>query len=155
MALRIAVPSESRRPLVPDLAFVAFHRMRGFEYDEIQAPHFAPTVAVEILSRGDDARDIKRKVDVYLRAGSELAIVVGPLGRTSALYDARGKTVLSEGGVLSHPALPDFTLAIQLLCGCIARDALAGPSRAAALRSTARRQTSAAIASAAAAALPA
>lgn len=50
---------------------------------------------------------------MYLRVGSELAIVVDPLGKTLALYDARGKTVLSEGDVLSHPALPDFTFAIS------------------------------------------
>lgn len=33
---RIAVPGEPRRPLVPDIAFVAFERLRGLGVDDIQ-----------------------------------------------------------------------------------------------------------------------
>ena len=75
---RIAVPGEPRRPLVPDVAFVAFELLRGRTEADIQAPDFAPTVAVEVLSPGDDPRDMASKVDVYLRGGSALVIVVDP-----------------------------------------------------------------------------
>lgn len=61
---RIAVPGEARRPLVPDIAFVAFDRLRGLGEDDVQTPAFAPNVAVEVLSPGDDPRDTADKVDV-------------------------------------------------------------------------------------------
>jgi Uma2 family endonuclease len=69
---RIAVAGEARRPLVPDIAFVSFERLRGLSHDELQAPAFAPNVAVEVLSQGDARLDLASKIDVYLGAGFEL-----------------------------------------------------------------------------------
>lgn len=111
---RIAPPGEPHRPLVPDVAFVAFERMRDLGHDEIQAPLFAPTVAVEILSPGDDRRDVASKIDVYLRGGCALAIVVDPVARTIALHDTTSSTLLPEGDVLRHSALPGFNLPIAI-----------------------------------------
>ena len=47
----VAAPGEPRRPLVPDVAFVSEERLRGLARNAIQAPKFAPTVVVEVLSR--------------------------------------------------------------------------------------------------------
>jgi len=112
---RVAVPGEPRRPLVPDVAFVALERLRGLTHEEIQAPAFAPTVAVEILSPGDDPRDVASKIDVYLRAGTALAIVVDPRARTVALHDAAGTTVSCAAQTLRHAALPGFELDLARL----------------------------------------
>src|SRR5215472_16530606 len=46
---RVKLPGEPRRPLVPDISYVTYERMRGFSHQEIQAPPFAPNVAIEIL----------------------------------------------------------------------------------------------------------
>jgi len=41
---RIAPEGEPRRPLVPDICFVAFDRLRGHTAEELETPAFAPNV---------------------------------------------------------------------------------------------------------------
>jgi len=110
---RIAPPGEPRRPLVPDIAFVSLDQLRGLGIDEIQAPAFAPSVAVEALSPDDDGCDLASKIDVYLRGGSALVIVVDPARRTAALYDRQGVATLGTGDTLRHAALPEFQLTLD------------------------------------------
>jgi Uma2 family endonuclease len=107
---RIAVPGEALRPLVPDISFVSREQLRGLSHAAIQAPAFAPTVAVEILSPGDDPLDVADKIDVYLRAGTSLVIVVDPKTRTVTLRDPAASAQLTSFDVLRHPALPGFEL---------------------------------------------
>jgi Uma2 family endonuclease len=109
---RIAVPGEPRRPLVPDVAFVAYERLRGCSVAELQAPEFAPTVAVEILSPGDDPRDVASKIDAYLRGGSDLVLVLDPNARTLAAHDAATSRRFRGNDDFEHPVLPDFALAL-------------------------------------------
>lgn len=109
---RIEPPGERRRPLVPDIAFIRVERLRGLTHAELQAPAFAPDVAVEILSPGDDLRDLAAKVDVYLRAGTALVLVVDPATRTVRLCDANGSVMLTAADTLRHAALPEFELAL-------------------------------------------
>jgi Uma2 family endonuclease len=110
---RIAVAGEPRRPLVPDIAFVSYERLRGFSHDEIQAPMFAPNVAIEVFSPGDKRLDIASKIDVYLRAGCELVIVAYPKTRTMTLHDASSTTSLAADDSLRHAALPGFELPLR------------------------------------------
>jgi Uma2 family endonuclease len=105
---RVTVPGEAARPLVPDISFVALDRLRGLSHEAIQAPAFAPTVAIEVLSPGDDPRDVADTVAVYLRGGTSLVIVVDPKTRTVTLHDAAGSNVLGTNDILRHPALPRF-----------------------------------------------
>lgn len=107
---RVEPPGESRRPLVPDIAFVRVERLRGLTHADIQAPAFAPDVAVEILSPGDDESDVAAKVDVYLRAGTELVLVIDPKNRTVSAHDAARVKVFSTRDTLRHLALPEFEL---------------------------------------------
>ena len=87
--------------------------MRGLTHEEIQAPPFAPTIAIEILSPGDDPLDVASKVDVYLRGGSSLVIIVNPKQRDMTLYDASGATMFAGDDVVRHDALPDFELPLR------------------------------------------
>jgi Uma2 family endonuclease len=100
---------------VPDISFVAVELLRGLSRDAIQAPAFAPTVAIEILSAGDDPRDVASKVDVYLKGGSALVIIVDPVKRTMTLHDASAVTTLGARDILRHPALPEFELELGKL----------------------------------------
>ena len=64
--------------------------------------------------RGRALRKISPTRD-HSRLQMKFAIVLDAWasGRGEVRTDARGKTVLTEGDVLSHPALPDFTFAIS------------------------------------------
>jgi len=86
--------------------------MRDFTVDELQAPPFAPNVAVEILSPDDEPADVADKTATLLVAGSELVLLVDPDLRTFAAHDAGGFTPFEGDAVFSHPALPGFELAV-------------------------------------------
>ncbi len=101
------------RYLVPDVAFVSFERLpRDASRASIEEPHLAPDVVVEILSPRDRNVLVQHKLDVYLRGGVGLVIVVDPERRSVALHDRERAQTLEETGVLDHPALPGFALAL-------------------------------------------
>ncbi len=98
---------------MPDVAYVAAELLRGLTHDEKQAPAFAPTLAIEILSLGDRRADIESKIDVYLGGGGSLVLVVDSRARTIEVHDENGRVVLREDDTLTHVALPDFTLELR------------------------------------------
>ena len=116
---RIAPPGELRRPLVPDIAYVAKERLIGLEGLDLEAPPFAPDVAVEILSPDDRAVRVEHKIGVYLASGSSLVIVVDPSDRSVRLHDAGGVRVLRGGDTIVHPALPGFSLPLSELFAAV------------------------------------
>jgi Uma2 family endonuclease len=112
---RPAPPGEIRRPLVPDVSYVAKQRLIGLEGRDLEAPPFAPDVAVEILSPGERAARVEHKIGVYLADGASLVMIVDPSDRSVRLHDAQGVRVLRGGDVIAHPALPGFSLALPTL----------------------------------------
>ncbi len=109
---RPAPAGEIRRPLVPDLAYVSDERLAGLDGRDLEAPPFSPDIAVEILSPGDRVRNVDHKVAIYLATGASLVIVIDPTDRSVRLHDARGMRMLRGDDVISHPALPGFSLAL-------------------------------------------
>jgi Uma2 family endonuclease len=118
---RIAPPGEVRRPLVPDVAYISNERLRPLSDKELEVPPLAPDVAVEILSPGDRRADIDDKIDVYLRAGSSLVIVVDPQQRTVELHDRDEMMRLDETGAIEHRALPEFSYSLRELFAVLRR----------------------------------
>jgi Uma2 family endonuclease len=110
---RVGPRGEIRRPFVPDVAYVSFARLRGLEGYDLEAPPFAPDVAIEIRSPGDRSRYLTHKTAVYLASGAALVVVVDPAQRTVTLHDAHGVHVLHDGDEVTHPALPGFSLALR------------------------------------------
>jgi Uma2 family endonuclease len=118
---RVAPPGEVRRPLVPDVAYVSNERLRPLSDKELEVPPFAPDVAVEILSPHDRRADIDDKIDVYLRAGSSLVVVIDPKRRIVEMHD-RAKTIrLDETGTIEHTALPEFSYPVRELFAVLRR----------------------------------
>jgi Uma2 family endonuclease len=118
---RVAPPGEIRRPLVPDVAYVSNDRLRPLEDDELEMPPLAPNVAVEILSPDDRRVDIDDKVDVYLRSGSSLVIVVDPQKRAVEMHDPVHVVRLDETAAIEHLALPGFWYPVAALFGVLKR----------------------------------
>jgi len=118
---RVAPPGEMRRPLVPDVAYVSNERLRPLSDEEIEIPPLAPDVAVEILSPGDRRVDLDEKLDVYLRAGSSLVVVVDPQRRVVELHDRDQVVLLSESAAIEHRALPGFSYPLSELFAVLRR----------------------------------
>ena len=79
-----------RHALVPDVACVARERLLAIPAGETrEEPPFAPDIAVEILSPGDDQRLLDLKIEAYLRNGGRLVLISDPLGRTMNAHDSR------------------------------------------------------------------
>jgi Uma2 family endonuclease len=118
---RVAPPGEVRRPLVPDVAYVSNERLRPLSDEELEIPPLAPDVAVEILSPDDRRVDVDSKIDVYLRAGSSLVIVVDPQRRAVELHDPDKTIGLDENSAIEHPALPGFRYLVTDLFAVLRR----------------------------------
>jgi Uma2 family endonuclease len=102
---------------IPDLSFISWNRLPGRELPAEPIPDLVPDLAVEILSKGNTANEMRRKLRDYFQCGVSLAWFVDPASRTADVYTStRKKTHIAsagslEGGVL----LPGFTLPLTKL----------------------------------------
>ena len=113
---RVAPPGAVVGPLVPDVAYLSFGELPSDAARElVQVPLGAPTVAVEIRSPDDRQAYVEHKIATYLAAGTSVVIVVDPHRETIELHDDDGLRTARAGSVLTHPALPGFSLDVDTL----------------------------------------
>jgi len=112
---RVAPPGGIVRPLVPDVAYLAFSTLAAdAPAKDVEAPLGAPTVAVEVLSPDDRSADVADKIATYLRAGTALVLVIDPSAQTLAANDGTTR-VFGRGDRFEHPALPGLSLEVATL----------------------------------------
>ncbi|MEM6283822.1 MAG: Uma2 family endonuclease [Chloroflexota bacterium] len=74
---------------------------------------FAPDLAVEVISPGNEAADINKKVLQLLRAGTRLVWIVYPETKTVMVHTPGTVALLDESGILEGgDVLPGFKLAV-------------------------------------------
>ena len=102
--------------LKPDVSFVAASRIEGGLPNYF---HFAPDLAVEVLSPSNSASEISYKVNTYLRCGSRLIWIIDPAQKIVTVHEP-GKAgtivsrVLTRDDTLTGGAvLPDFRLLVR------------------------------------------
>ncbi|MGC8642249.1 MAG: Uma2 family endonuclease [Isosphaeraceae bacterium] len=100
---------------IPDVAFISWARFPEKRRKRGEIPTVAPDLVVEVLSKGNTPREMKRKLDEYFRAGVRLVWYVDPRRRTVRVYTAREKSVvLDEDQHLDGgDVLPGFSLSIR------------------------------------------
>jgi Uma2 family endonuclease len=112
---RVAPPGQIVRPLVPDVAYLAFTAVAAdAPSEDVEIPLGAPTVAVEIQSPDDRPADLADKIATYLRAGSALVLVLDPRAQTLAAYDGATR-FFRRDEQFEHPVLPGFSLDLEAL----------------------------------------
>jgi Uma2 family endonuclease len=112
---RVAPPHEIVRPLVPDIAFLAFTDVAAnAPAEDVEVPLGAPTVAIEIVSPDDRSADVADKIATYLRAGTALVLVLDPRAQTLGAYDGDTR-FFRNGERFEHPVLPGFSLDLAAL----------------------------------------
>jgi Uma2 family endonuclease len=82
----------------------------------------APDIAVEILSPGNNAKELKNKYEVYEEAGVKEYWIVSPQDNTFVVYtltDGRYTTsrIMVAGDTVTSAVLPGFSLALEELFG--------------------------------------
>jgi Uma2 family endonuclease len=97
----------------PDVSFVRTSRLQGPD----EYFNGAPDLAVEIVSPGDDASDLRQKIKQYLDAGTSVVWVVYPRSRQIEIHTP-GKTIRRVGveDTLEAPELlPGFQLSVRAI----------------------------------------
>jgi Uma2 family endonuclease len=95
----------------PDIAVFSTDRWRLIDPEALPVP-FPPDIAIEILSPGETAMNVNRKVVEYLTAGSSEVWVVDSRNHEVYIRTAEGIRVLKVGEVIESPLLPGFALLV-------------------------------------------
>jgi Uma2 family endonuclease len=97
---------------LPDVCFIAWGRFPGGKLPRVPVPVVAPDLAVEVLSEGNTAGEMKRKLDDCFAAGVRLVWYIDPAPRTARVYTSPDEcAVLTVTDVLSGgDVLPGFEL---------------------------------------------
>ncbi len=105
--------------LSPDVSFVRAEQLPGGVAPE-GFGEFAPDLAVEIISPGDNITDIERKVQLYLSHGARLVWVINPRLARATVYrpDGSARVLQAQDALDGETVLPGFTCRLaDLLAG--------------------------------------
>jgi Uma2 family endonuclease len=95
----------------PDAAFVSMERAPQ-PFEEGYIP-YAPDLAVEVISPGNDADEMQRKVLDYLTYGTRLVWLIYPDTHTITVYTNDGAKILREKDMLEGgDVLPGFSVKV-------------------------------------------
>jgi len=103
---------KSGRIRLPDVSFVCKTRLPT-TLDPV--PSLAPDLAIEVLSEGNTAEEMRQKLSEYFQSGTRLAWLVDPASRSVSVYDGptAPSTVLAETESLDGGAvLPGLSVRI-------------------------------------------
>jgi Uma2 family endonuclease len=102
---------------IPDVSFVSWSQLPERYYPTEPIPDLAPDLAVEVLSEGNTAGEMKQKVKEYFDAGVRLVWLIDPATRTATVYTSPDDSRrLTEGDVLDGgDVLPGFRLPLKQL----------------------------------------
>jgi Uma2 family endonuclease len=101
---------------LPDLSFVSRERLPQ-RID--QNADFAPDLAVEVLSKGDDVSEIDKKILQYQRSGVRLVWVIHPVIQAVDIYRLKDglklQRLLLEDELDGEEVIPGFKLKVSRL----------------------------------------
>jgi Uma2 family endonuclease len=102
---------------IPDVAFASWSKFPSREYLGKPIPDLVPDLAVEVLSEGNTAKEMSRKLDDYFDAGVRLVWFVNPRKRAVDVFTAKDECVtFSEQQTLTGgDVLPGFKLPLKEL----------------------------------------
>ena len=98
----------------PDVAFVRADRFEG--QDPTTFYRGTPDLAVEVRSPSDRLAEMSRKMDRYLRSGTELTWLIDPLKRQIHVrthHDAVDQILIPGDQLSGAPVLPGFSLPVE------------------------------------------
>ncbi len=102
---------------IPDVSFISWEKFPNRELPAEPIPDLVPDLAVEVLSEGNTAEEMRRKFREYFKAGVRLVWLIDPATRTAEIYSSpRKKTILrADQGLEGGAVLPGFRLSLQEL----------------------------------------
>ncbi len=101
--------------LVPDVAYFSFERLPRDLGEAREKPTMAPDIAVEILSPDDRHAILDEKIDLYVRGGAKLVVVVDPRRQQVEMHEGGRQQTFGVGEVAQSRAFPDLALDVSEL----------------------------------------
>lgn len=100
---------------IPDVCFLRWERFPGGKLPKVPIPAVAPDLAVEVLSPGNTAAEMRRKLREYFAAGTELVWHVDPSSRSVTVFTAPDQSTVLEGDAVltGGDVLPGFALSLR------------------------------------------
>jgi Uma2 family endonuclease len=104
---------------IPDTCFISVDRLPGGKLPRKVILDIAPNLVVEVLCPSNTAKEMRRKLREYFKAGVELVWYVDPSSHTVEVFTAAQKrVVLKESQTLTGGhVLPGFKVALKKLFG--------------------------------------
>jgi Uma2 family endonuclease len=108
------LPGEVR---IPDVSFISWDQLPNRKIPREPIPTLAPTLAVEVISKGNTPREMERKLSEYFSAGSRLVWYVYAESRSVHVFNSPTSQVrLDENQTLDGgDLLPGFELPLSRL----------------------------------------
>ncbi len=100
---------------IPDVSFIGWERLPGETVPRQAIAEIVPHLAVEVISKGNTAEEMDRKLDDYLGAGVRQVWYVDPPAGEIRVYRGGGdcRTLTREDTLEGADILPGFTLALD------------------------------------------
>jgi Uma2 family endonuclease len=107
----------------PDVSFISWERLPSSQLPRPRVYALAPDLAVEILSEGNTATEMDRKLHDYFQSGVRLVWYIDPASRTAKTYTGEhDRTEIGADGLLSGgEVLPGFKLPLAQLFARVER----------------------------------
>ena len=102
---------------IADVVFIRWERFPDGKLPRAPIPALAPDLAIEVLSKGNPEREMRRKGRDYFEAGVRLVWYINSESQTATVYTAADQSsAISSDGVLDGAdVLPGFTLSLTEL----------------------------------------
>lgn len=102
---------------IPDVSFISWDKLPNRALPPEPIPDLVPDLAIEVLSAGNTADEMRRKLREYFKVGVRLVWLIDPATRTAEVYTgARKKTAITAAESLDGgTVLPGFRLNLQKL----------------------------------------
>jgi len=102
---------------IPDVSFISWDRLPGRKVPRAAMAELAPDLAVEVISRGNTAQEMDRKLADYFAAGVRLVWYVYPVPRQVKVYSAPDRQVAvgEQETLTGGEVLPGFRLSLREL----------------------------------------
>jgi Uma2 family endonuclease len=102
---------------IPDVSFIGWAKFPNRELPAEPIPDLVPDLAVEVLSAGNTAKEMRRKIREYFKVGVRLVWLIDPATRTAEVYSSLRKktTIAADGALDGGTVLPGFRLTLQEL----------------------------------------
>ncbi|HET6249059.1 MAG TPA: Uma2 family endonuclease [Tepidisphaeraceae bacterium] len=98
---------------LPDVCFFSLCRLPKTAE---AVPTLSPDLAVEVLSAGNTASEMERKLREYFASGTQLTWIIDPVSRVVAIYHRPGeptRVIPFEGHLDGETVVPGFTMPVS------------------------------------------